>query len=435
MLIRFCWFFLIWAFSIQAALSKTYIRDYTYKASEADSKITSRIIAVDQVKLILLQEIGIHIRQQMNITKDGTGNSYASTDVEAITAGLTKLDIIEEKWNGDTYYLKAKIEANTEQVLNALEEFKKNRTEENLRRIGAFKANQRTLNNNRKEIERLKIQLNKAKTETQKQKTTFEYAKKVNQLSIIKMLIKGFKHDSLNQYDDAFYWFRKAAEKDNAITQNKLGSMYRIGEGVPQNYQKSLMWTQEAADQGNADALFNLSIMYARGQGVKQDNKKALALLYKAAKKGSLSADIFLPEYGGGENAKWVHKTADEGDAGAQYHLGLIYWYGANGYKKDLPKAYNWFRKAAIQGHAGAQEKLGIFYRRGLGIKQDNQKALMWYRKAAAQDHSPAQERIGMMYEKGDGIEKNHQKALIWFGKSCESGGGGFTFSSCKYLE
>ena len=88
----------IWALAVSSVQAQTYIRDYTYEASEADSKITSRINALDQVKIILLQEIGTHIRQKINITKDGAGNTYASDDVEAITAGLTKVEIIEEKW-------------------------------------------------------------------------------------------------------------------------------------------------------------------------------------------------------------------------------------------------------------------------------------------------------------------------------------------------
>ena len=83
------------AFVISNVQAETYIRDYTYEASEADSKITSRANALDQVKIILLQEIGTHIRQKLNITKDGEGNTYAREDVEAITAGLTKVEIIE----------------------------------------------------------------------------------------------------------------------------------------------------------------------------------------------------------------------------------------------------------------------------------------------------------------------------------------------------
>lgn len=37
---------------------------------------------------------------------------------------------------------------------------------------------------------------------------------------------------------------------------------------------------------------------------------------------------------------------AEKGDADAQYHLGLYYFYG-DGVKKDLEKAVFWFTKAA----------------------------------------------------------------------------------------
>ena len=37
--------------------AKTWVREYTYNASEADSKLTSRAISLEQVKRLLLQEI------------------------------------------------------------------------------------------------------------------------------------------------------------------------------------------------------------------------------------------------------------------------------------------------------------------------------------------------------------------------------------------
>jgi TPR repeat protein len=40
--------------------------------------------------------------------------------------------------------------------------------------------------------------------------------------------------------------------------------MYREGEGVPQNYAEALKWFRKAADQGNANAQFKLGIMYRR---------------------------------------------------------------------------------------------------------------------------------------------------------------------------
>ena len=52
-------------------------------------------------------------------------------------------------------------------------------------------------------------------------------------------------------------------------------------------------------------------------------------------------------------------KAAEQGDADAQYNLGVCY---ANGYglQKDLTQAMFWFRKAADQGHAKAREALKI---------------------------------------------------------------------------
>jgi hypothetical protein len=162
--------------------AETYIRDYTYNASDVDSKVTSRTNALDQVKQILLQEIGTHIRQQINISKDSSGKTYASEDIEAITAGLTKIEIIEEKWNGETYYLKAKIVANTERVLNAIEEFRIDKSKETQRRLLELKEKQRKLEGARKEVARLRDLLRDVKNKAEKEKLAAIYTKQVNKI-------------------------------------------------------------------------------------------------------------------------------------------------------------------------------------------------------------------------------------------------------------
>ena len=58
MSLRYILVILFCLFINTTVVAETYIREYTYKASEADSKLTSRTIALDQVKTILLQEIG-----------------------------------------------------------------------------------------------------------------------------------------------------------------------------------------------------------------------------------------------------------------------------------------------------------------------------------------------------------------------------------------
>ncbi len=52
-------------------------------------------------------------------------------------------------------------------------------------------------------------------------------------------------------------------------------------------------------------------------------------------------------------------KSAEQGDAWAQYNLGLIYKNG-EGVSQDYEKAIDWFTKSAEQGFAVAQYYLGL---------------------------------------------------------------------------
>ena len=47
--------------------------------------------------------------------------------------------------------------------------------------------------------------------------------------------------------------------------------MYYNGDGVPRNYQEARRWWYSAAEQGNAKAQYHLGLMYGRGEGVPQD--------------------------------------------------------------------------------------------------------------------------------------------------------------------
>jgi uncharacterized protein len=58
--------------------------------------------------------------------------------------------------------------------------------------------------------------------------------------------------------------------------------MYDKGRGVPQNDKTALKWYRLAAEQGNAAAQFNLGVMYNEGEGV-LENYKTAAKWYKLA--------------------------------------------------------------------------------------------------------------------------------------------------------
>jgi len=75
---------------------------------------------------------------------------------------------------------------------------------------------------------------------------------------------------------------------------------------------------------------------------------------------------------------------AEQGDADAQYNLGLMYLLG-DGVPENDAEAVKWFRLAAEQGYATAQYNLGRMYANGYGVPQNNIRAYVWYSFALAQ--------------------------------------------------
>jgi uncharacterized protein len=108
-----------------------------------------------------------------------------------------------------------------------------------------------------------------------------------------------------------------------------------------------------------------------------------------------------------------LRKKAEDGDAKAQFELGLSYVLG-----KDVPKddatAVRWYRKAADQGYAPAQVNLGWIYANGEGVTKDAAEAESWLGKAALQGNSIAQYNLGGVYASGQGVPKNPVEAYKW---------------------
>ena len=87
---------------------------------------------------------------------------------------------------------------------------------------------------------------------------------------------------------------------------------------------------------------------------------------------------------------EWL-PLAEQGDAAAQFNLGLMYDKG-DGVLKDFSEALKWYRLSAEQGQAPAQRNLGVMYEFGNGVLQDKLTAHMWYNIASANGHKKAGE-------------------------------------------
>lgn len=91
---------------------------------------------------------------------------------------------------------------------------------------------------------------------------------------------------------------------------------------------------------------------------------------------------------------------AEQGDADAQYQLGILYQQG-KGVPKDHEQAFQWFQKAAESGHVKAQYSLATMYENGWGVTADEQYAASWYQKAADQGYPQAIARVKEIQVKG----------------------------------
>ena len=95
---------------------------------------------------------------------------------------------------------------------------------------------------------------------------------------------------------------------------------------------------------------------------------------------------------------------------------------GYDAYQKgDYKIAFNEWKPLAEQGDADAQYSLGVLYANSKGVLKDYKEAVKWYRKAAEQGDAGAQFNLGLKYAIGEGVLKDLSKAKYWIKKAYEN--------------
>ena len=97
-------------------------REYTYQATKIDSRESSRAIALEQAKKLLLDELGIYV-EATSIVED---DKIKTNEIKVLTAGVVKTEILDEKWDGSKYWMKVKLEADPNDVAKSIAELRKN---------------------------------------------------------------------------------------------------------------------------------------------------------------------------------------------------------------------------------------------------------------------------------------------------------------------
>jgi len=84
---------------------------------------------------------------------------------------------------------------------------------------------------------------------------------------------------------------------------------------------------------------------------------------------------------------RWLYKQAQEGNADAQFNLGVIYGKG-RGVDQDGNEAVRWYRKAADQGHVDAQNNLGVMLLNGMDVSRKRKRGRYLVLKAIRRQHN-----------------------------------------------
>lgn len=173
----------------------TFTKEYTYQASDFDSKHSSRTLALEMVKRLLLEELGTYLVSEtevknMQLTKD---------QVTTYSAGIVGAEVIDEKWNGKTFWLKAKVSADPKEVAKTINEYKKDY--------------QKT-----KDLENLQQLLYKALKDTKTVKDKTQYDTIIKSIIVSSLIETGIEKINRSDYSKAILFLSQAIQQDpNAV--------------------------------------------------------------------------------------------------------------------------------------------------------------------------------------------------------------------------
>jgi tetratricopeptide (TPR) repeat protein len=354
------------------SVTKTFERKYTYNASEADSKLTCRAIALEQVKRLLLEELGTYLESEtviknMKLTKD---------QITTLTAGIVSTEIIEEKWNGETYSLKARLMVDSKEVIRLIDKLRNDR-----QKTLELEESKKQAREAMAKVEQLRDELSSMKTRLNAEEQV-RYNKAVKKLSAADLFDKAYVLQNEGKQKEAISVYTKVVK----INPNYASAYINRGNAysVLRQYQKAILDHDKAIaiDPNDAFAYINRGLVYARLRQYQKailDYDKAIAI--------------------------------DPNEAVFYYNRGTLY-----ARLRQYQKAILEFEKAIEinPNYASAYINRGYTY---LSLRQ-YQKAILDYDKAIAIDPNEAvfYNHLGSAYF----YLRQYQKAILEFEKAIE---------------
>ena len=179
----------------------------------------------------------------------------------------------------------------------------------------------------------------------------------------------------------ALSWYRKAAERGNALAWMRISVYHLMGSQMPKDTAQYLAIRQEWLKKQAPEAMSAMAVTYLNGTGVTPDTARAVELWRKAAQKG---------------------------DSRGLQELGDMYYWGLFGVEKDQKKALKYWEQSLKKGdELFALSRLALHYRQINDLK----KAWEYLDRGVKWCEPYCLGIVGDMYYRGDGVAMDERKA------------------------
>ncbi|EXB80316.1 hypothetical protein L484_025172 [Morus notabilis] len=257
----------------------------------------------------------------------------------------------------------------------------------------------------------------------------------------VSKMVRAMSASEEGLMDEGVSEIEAAASYGHPHARSVLGFLHGSGQMREKNKAKAFMYYHFAAEGGNMQSKMSLAYTY-----FKQDMYEKAVRLYSELAEVAVNSFLISKDSpvlepvrihsGAEENKEALRKSrgeededfqileyqAQKGNAAAMYKIGLFYYFGLRGLRRDHTKALSWFLKAVEKGEPRSMELLGEIYARGAGVERNYTKALEWLTLASKQHLYSAYNGMGYLYVKGYGVEKrNYTKAKEYFEKAAEN--------------
>ena len=234
----------------------------------------------------------------------------------------------------------------------------------------------------------------------------------------------------LENYEEAFIWYERAAEHGHSKARFCLANMYMAGKGTEVDYQEAVRWYQLAAKDGIPDAQFMMGEFLRVGKVIPQDLAEAKRWYELASRNGTSQAQERLnqmkegigtkPSPGPIKNAVF-YKDIQHIPKEQLMSEGLGYFLGDTR-PQDFKQAAVYVEAAAQKGLVDAQYMIGKMYMGGQGVAQNYEKAFSWLKKAAEQDHADSAFEVARFYANGVAVGEDQLRAEEYIRKAASLG-------------